>query len=111
MTTNRKISLLTLLGLILPFGNIWGPLLLRIPKNSPSHIFRRKLIIFELILTLGSFTAAIAFNLKGLNADFNPKYFTIGAFILLAQYIAIIATAIITYVKTPESIQKPEFYS
>lgn len=95
MAINKKISLLTLLGLILPFGNIWGPYLIKIPQNTQSYKFRRNLIFFELFLSLASFIFAIAFNLKGVNSGFNPNFIRISAYILAIQYIAIIATAFI----------------
>lgn len=103
MGSHKKIVLLTLLGLILPLGNIWGPFLIRIPKSSQSYKFRKKLITFETILTSGSFILAIIFNIKGIASGFNPNFIRTSAYILTAQYIAIIVTAIIATIMTPKS--------
>lgn len=95
MAVNKRISLLTLLGLILPLGNIWGPYLIKIPQKTQYYKFRRNLVFFEFFLTLVSFIFAIAFNLKGVTSGFNPNFIRISAYILTFQYIAIIVTAFI----------------
>ena len=95
MSTNKKISLLTLLGLILPLGNIWGPYIIRIHNDIQSYQFRKKLVIFEFFLSLVTFLLAIAFSLKGINSGFNPNFFTVSAYIVAIQDIIIIITAFI----------------
>ena len=93
MSTNKKISLLTLLGLILPLGNIWGPYIIRIHNDIQSYQFRKNLVIFEFFLSLVAFILAVAFSLKGINSGFNPNFFTVSACIVAVQDIIIIITA------------------
>lgn len=103
MDVKKKISLMTLIGLILPLGNIWGPYLIKIPQKTQYYKFRRNLVFFELFLTLVSFILAIAFNLKGVSSGFNPNFMRISAYILTFQYIAIIVIAFITPIQVYKS--------
>ncbi|MDE6577775.1 MAG: hypothetical protein K2J82_00805 [Muribaculaceae bacterium] len=103
MSINKKVSLLTLLGLILPLGNIWGMFLVRIPKDSQSYRFRRKLLIIESVLTIVTFIVATIINLKGIASGFNPNYTSAASYIIIAQDIAIIAIAAIAAMKAPKS--------
>ena len=49
MKPTEKMILLTLLGLILPFGAIWGPFLVKI-KSEQERRFRSRLLIAEVVV-------------------------------------------------------------
>ena len=49
MKPTVKMILLTLLGLILPFGAIWGPFLVKI-KSEQERRFRSRLLIAEVVV-------------------------------------------------------------
>lgn len=44
-------ALTTLLGLVLPFGNIWGPFLVTAP-DATARAYRKKLVIAGVVVTL-----------------------------------------------------------
>jgi len=102
LAIHKKIACLTLLGLLIPLGNIWGPLLIRISKESQTYRFRRNVILFEICLTLASYIPAIVFALRGVSSGYNPTSFTISASILILQYIAIVISAIAIAIKPHE---------
>ena len=96
MNASKKISLLTLIGIIIPSGNIWGPYLVRkIPKNSYISKFRFRLSIFELLLTVGSFLASVIINIKAVNSGFDVQLIKGSMIVLLIHNLVIIVTAII----------------
>lgn len=54
-TVKRNMSLLSLLGLFLPFGNLWGPFLCSC-KEEDDRRFRTKLVVLgtiNIVLSLG----------------------------------------------------------
>lgn len=57
---DKRISVLlsTLLGLILPFGNIWGPLLVRCDRKEQRK-YRRSIVWSELAITVVSFIIGV----------------------------------------------------
>lgn len=93
-----KISLLTLIGLILPFGNIWGPYLKKIPQSSSSYVFRKRLVIFESFCTLSAFVLSVILNVKAFNMGFNLSLMRLSAFVLVVYSLLIIITAIIAVI-------------
>ena len=99
MNIYQKISLLSLLGLIIPFGNVWGPALVRIRDNYQLYSYRKRLIIFELLVTLITYAIAISLIVKSISANYNPGYITIAAYVLLIQIIIILITAVFVYTK------------
>lgn len=52
MTFKQKISLLSLLGILLPAGNLWGPYLARVPRKSDAATFRTRLLFVEIVLSI-----------------------------------------------------------
>lgn len=95
MITSKKISLLTLIGIVIPSGNIWGPYLIRkFPKNSYISKFRFRLFIFELLLTVGFFLASVMLNVKAFNRDFDVQLIKESMIVLLIHNLVIIVTAI-----------------
>lgn len=102
MNKNRQISLLTLVGLILPLGNIWGSYLIKIPQGSPSYFFRKKLTVIETVMTAITFVLAIVFSLKGINSGNKIDYAVISLYIVILQYIAIIGIAFVSAFMTPK---------
>lgn len=53
MKIERKMLLLTLLGLVIPFGNVIGPMLVK-SRSARSEAFRSQLLIIEgIILAVG----------------------------------------------------------
>lgn len=95
MIASKKISLLTLIGIIIPSGNVWGPYLVRkLPKNSNISKFRFRLFIFELLLTVGSFLASVIINVKAFNSGFDVQLIKDSMIVLLIHNLVIIATAI-----------------
>ena len=96
MVLSKKISLLTLLGLILPFGNIWGPFIIKVPKGSKESDFRHLLIAFQTILTVISFAISIGLIAEAIYSEYNISQIKMAAYIFLIQDIVIIAVAVIT---------------
>ena len=95
MDALKKISLLTLIGIILPFGNIWGPYIARrIPKNSYTSRFRFRLVIFEILLTVSFFLTSIILNVKAVNSGFDVQLIKESMIVLLIHNLVIIITAI-----------------
>ena len=95
MDASKKISLLTLIGIILPFGNIWGPYIARrIPKKSYASRFRFRLFIFELLLTVCSFLTSVIINVKAFNRGFDVQLIKESMIVLLIHNLVIIITAI-----------------
>ncbi|MCF0235439.1 MAG: hypothetical protein HUK09_01755 [Bacteroidaceae bacterium] len=47
LTVYTKMALSTLLGIVLPFGNFWGPFLVR-PKSERHFRFRKRLMLAAL---------------------------------------------------------------
>ena len=95
MIASKKISLLTLIGIIIPFGNIWGPYLVRkLPKNSYISKFRFRLVIFEILLTVASFLTSVMINVKAVNSGFDVQLIKDSMIILLIHNLVIIVTAI-----------------
>lgn len=92
-----KISLLTLIGLILPFGNIWGPYLIKIPQSS-SYVFRKRLVIFESFCTLSAYVLSVILNVKAFNMGFNLSLMRLSAFVLVIYCLMIIITAMIAVI-------------
>ena len=94
MTLSQKISLLTLVGLILPFGNIWGPLIIKVPKGSSEAKFRFRLIIFESVFSFILFSIAIMLMTKAILSEYNTSLITSAAYVLFFEYILILIVAI-----------------
>ena len=95
MIASKKISLLTLIGIIIPFGNIWGPYLVRkFPKNSYISKFRFRLVIFEILLTVVSFLISVIISVKAFNSGFDVQLIKDSMIVLLIHNLVIIATAI-----------------
>lgn len=90
----NNISLITLIGLVLPFGNIWGPFLVSVPKDSPGDRFRRRLVLLEILLTFIFFTIAIVLMAKSMNADFNVSLFVKAMKVFIIESVVIIAIAL-----------------
>ena len=59
MNSTQKIALLTLLGLILPLGNVWGPFLLSGPMSSDTIRFKKKMVLIEIIVSLISWVIPV----------------------------------------------------
>lgn len=93
-----KISLLTLVGLILPFGNIWGPYLIKKPQSSSSYVFRKRLVIIESFCTLSAFVLSVILNVKAFNMGFNLSLMRLSAFVLVIYCLMIIITAMIAVI-------------
>lgn len=68
MTTERKMLLLTLLGLAIPFGNVIGPYFINC-KTQGELRFRKTLTIVGTILVI----VAIAIPVMGLMSAFDPS--------------------------------------
>lgn len=102
MDVNRKISLLTLIGLILPFGNVWGSCLVKVPHNSGSYKFRRKLMTFEFCLTLVFLIISIAFNVKAISSGFDVEDMRKAAGIMAIHSILVLAAAIVLAALSPK---------
>ncbi len=96
MTLSKKISLLTLLGVILPFGNIWGPFIIKVPKGSNESDFRHILIAFETILTFISFAISIGLIAEAMVSEYYISEIKMAAYVLFIQDIVIIVVAVIT---------------
>ena len=90
----KNISLITLIGLILPFGNIWGPFLVSVPKDSTGDRFRRRLVMLEILFTFIFFTIAIVLMVKSMNADFNVSLFVKAMKVFIIESVVIIALAL-----------------
>lgn len=69
MNILKKIPFLTLLGLVFPLGNIWGPYLVRVNNGSYEAGMRRKLVIFESLLTLVTLVVAISIMVRSVNQE------------------------------------------
>lgn len=95
MSLSQKISLATLVGLILPFGNIWGPLIIKIPKNSSEVKFRHRLIILETFISFIFFTLSIVLLVKSMLAGYSISLIRIATYILLIHNILILIIAAI----------------
>lgn len=94
MTLKKKMSLWTLAGLVLPFGNVWGPYLTRLPEDTDDRSFRSKLVLFELCFTL--IFLAVGFYLYYSAMVNNMKLETLieAAYMPLIQGVVIIAVAL-----------------
>ena len=92
----KRISLFTLLGLILPLGNIWGPLLVNVSRGSKEAIFRDRLICLECMITIICFVISIAILVKSMNSDLNTHLFLKAMYALLIEDIAIILIAVLS---------------
>jgi len=92
----RRISLFTLLGLILPLGNIWGPYIVNVPVNSVEAKFRKKLVLFEVVLTVIFFVIATVLMAKSMSADFNMSIFMKALKVFLIEDVIIVAAAFIS---------------
>lgn len=57
MEVNQQIKFLlsTLLGLVLPLGNVWGPFLINAHGDPLLRAYRKKLVILEIIIYLAVF--------------------------------------------------------
>lgn len=106
MDARRKISLLTLLGVVLPFGHIWGPFLVRVPKESRVRGFRFKLALFEILLTVISFAVSIIMNIKAINSGCDSQMLSASAVVLMIHCLLIIATAVILAFAAPRMVKK-----
>lgn len=95
MSLSQKISLATLAGLILPFGNIWGPLIIKIPKNSSEVKFRHRLIILETIISFIFFSSSIVLLVKSMLAGYSISLIRLATYILLIHNILILIIAVI----------------
>lgn len=60
MKPTVKMVCLTLLGLLLPLGGIWGPYLVKI-KNEKERKFRSRLIAAEVVIWLVSMVPLVIF--------------------------------------------------
>lgn len=58
MDKRKSVILSTLLGLVLPFGNIWGPLLVRCDREEQRK-YRRAIVWSELAITVVSFIMGV----------------------------------------------------
>ena len=58
MDKRKSVILSTLLGSVLPFGNIWGPLLVRCDKDEQRK-YRRAIVWSELAITVVSFIMGV----------------------------------------------------
>lgn len=106
MDARRKISLLTLLGVVLPFGHIWGPFLMRVPKESRVRGFRFKLVLFEILLTVIFFAISIIMNIKAINSGCDSQTLSASAAVLMIHCLVIIATAVILAFVAPRMVKK-----
>lgn len=68
MNSTQKIALLTLLGLILPLGNVWGPFLLSAPVSSDTKRFRKKMVLIEIIISLISWVIPVVIIVQKVQA-------------------------------------------
>ena len=58
MDKRKSVILSTLLGLVLPFGNIWGPFLVRCDRKEQRK-YRRSIVWSELAITVVSFIIGV----------------------------------------------------
>lgn len=103
MKTSKKIPLLTLLGLILPFGNVWGPYLIRVPKGSTEAKLRSRLAIFEAILSVAAVSASILLCVKAVYSEYDANLISTALQISLIQNIVILVTAVVMIFLAPKS--------
>ncbi len=97
MNASAKVSLLTLLGLVLPLGNIWGPFLIKVGHDGYAYRLRRRLLLIEVILTVVCFVISIATLVRGFSpTGVDTSYVTQGIYPLLAMNILMIVVAIIS---------------
>lgn len=94
MNKFSSLSLLTLLGLALPFGNIWGPLLMKVPFGSPERRFRTRLIRVETVMTFIAYIIAIAMLLVNKNGLTDPEQISTSLVVFLALDASIITFAL-----------------
>lgn len=99
MNASAKVSLLTLLGLVLPLGNIWGPFLIKVGHDRYAYRLRRRLLVIEVLLTVVCFVVSIATLVKGFSpTTVDTSYITQGIYPLLAMNILVIVVAIISLI-------------
>ncbi len=99
MNILKKIPFLTLLGLVFPLGNTWGPYLVHVNKGSYEAAMRRKLVIFESLLTLVTLVVAISIMVRIVNQepDMVPDVDVMmkALYVFLVQGIVILVVALI----------------
>lgn len=67
MKAEKNMALLILLGLVLPFGNIWGPLIAA-AESLEQKKFRRNLIICQSILAVAAWATGIIMISRSMDA-------------------------------------------
>ncbi len=90
----KRVPMLTLLGLIFPLGNVWGPYLAKIPKGSAAAKIRSRLALFELALTAVFFLPAVLLNVKAINSGYDTGLMGTSASIMLFLGVAVVAVAV-----------------
>lgn len=105
MTPKKKMSLWTLLGLVLPLGNVWGPYLTKLPKTTDERTFRSKLVLFELCLSVIFLAASIYFYRSAMENNMNVETMKQSIYMSFVQGFIIIAVALGLFFYLPSDKQ------
>lgn len=105
MSNSRIVSLLTLVGLIIPSGNIWGPYLIKVPKGSKAAKFRGKLVLVELIISVVFYAMSLIKMVKAYGDSYDIGGISTALSILVILQISILVVAIVAFFVSPREEQ------
>ncbi len=90
-----EVLALTLVGLALPLGNIWGPWLVNF-RNEEILAFRKKVTVWQSVVTALLVIVALGLSLYAMSGDeINVGFLTAGVSVLIAWLAWIILSFVI----------------
>ncbi|MCC8175256.1 MAG: hypothetical protein LUC85_06490 [Bacteroidales bacterium] len=90
-----EVLALTLVGLALPLGNIWGPWLVNF-RNEEILAFRKKVTVWQSVVTALLIIVALGLTINAMSGDdINVVFLTAGVSVMVAWLVWIILSFVI----------------